>query len=211
MCLLRVQSQHVPRRFAKIAYRPKSEVEMRKSFIGTVLLTVLTVISGCSRTQGNASASGNLQPIAQPLLGGIVGTVQVALGSGDVKTLAFKNVKLVQEDYAVLTDSEKADITYDMDEGSKAREFGLITSDELNRKAQAKANALESFGRRLPERETTQSITTATTDAAGNFKMDGIKPGAYWVFLDTDVSGNRVGWAVKADVIPGAGDESRSE
>jgi hypothetical protein len=176
---------------------------MRITFIGTILLTGLTIIGGCSRTKGTASVSGNPQPIAQPSLGGIVGTVQVALGSGDVKALAFKNVKLVQEDYAILSDSEKTDIAYDADEGSKAVNAYLITNDEYQRKVQSRIDALGSFGRRLPGKENIQAIAEATTDAGGNFKMEGIKPGTYWIFLDTDVSGNHVGWAVKSDVTTG--------
>jgi hypothetical protein len=181
----------------------KSEVKMRNSFIGIILLTGLIVVSGCSRTKGTANVSGNLQPIAQPSLGGIVGTVQVALGGGDVKTLAFKNIKLVQEGYAILTDSEKTDIMYDIDEGRKAVNVDLITEDEQERKVQSKIAALASFGRQLPGKESMQAIAETTTDAGGNFKMEGIKPGTYWVFLDTDVSGNHVGWAVKSDVTTG--------
>jgi hypothetical protein len=182
----------------------KSEVELRNSSNGIVLLILLIVVSGCSRTKGNAIVSGNPQPVAQPLLGGVVGTVQVALGSGDVKTLAFKNVKLAQESYSILTASEKTDIARDEGDLSKALRLGLITLNEYNRKMQAKADALESFGRHLPGKEAIQSVAEATTDAGGSFKMEGIKLGTYWVFLDTDVSGNHVGWAVKVDVTTGS-------
>jgi hypothetical protein len=54
----------------------------------------------------------------------------MSLGSGDVKSLAFKQVKLVQENYAILTAAEKQDIDYDVDQGSEALRLGVTSLNE---------------------------------------------------------------------------------
>ena len=160
-----------------------------------VLVVLVVIAGGCSRAKNNPASSTEQSPF-----GTIIGKVQIALGSGDVKPVAFKSVRLTEESFAVLSDSEKQDIVYDADEGSEAVRLGVTSMDEHGRKVQAKVNALQSFDARLPQKQAIPTVSIATTDAGGNFKFEGIKPGTYWVFLDTTVSGNQVGWAVKVDV-----------
>ncbi len=169
----------------------------RKEF----LLIFLLAVGACSTKRGGTLTSADLQPTTQT--GAVVGAARVSLGSGDVKALAFKPTKLVQQGYAVLSDVERQDIVYDVDQGIEARRLAVISGDELDRKTRAKVAAMESFQRRLPEKEAIPAVATATTDASGSFKFDRIQAGTYWVFLDTQVAGNFVGWAVRVEVRPG--------
>lgn len=169
-----------------------------------VVALMLPSVTGCSRTKANDPSSGDRQAIVEPSVGAISGTAQVALGSGDVKTLAFKTVKLATQGYAVLTDAERNDIVYDYDQGERGRELGVISADELQRKTQAKVSAMESFQKRLPEKAAINGLATTTTDAGGNFKFERVQPGTYWINLDTDLAGNQIGWSVRVEVSTGA-------
>jgi hypothetical protein len=167
-------------------------------------MLMLATVTSCSKTKDEGSSSRNRQSVVEPTFGAVTGTVQVALGSGDVKALAFKTIKLVTEGYAVLSDAERNDIGYDYDMGERGRALGVISSDELDRKTRAKVSAMESFQKRLPEKVAIHAIATSTTDAGGNFKFDQVQPGIYWINVDTDLAGNYIGWSVRAEVLAGA-------
>jgi hypothetical protein len=168
-----------------------------------LVLLVLVVLSGCSTTKGHSNLSSNSAWGLSP--GTIVGTAQLASRSGDVQSLTLRPVKLVQQAYSVLTDSQKQDIAHGDDyQDNEALRLGVMSLAEFNEKAEANADAWQSFQKRLPEKQAIQAISSGITDARGNFRLENIKPGTYWIFLDTEVSGNHVGWAVKVDVAPAA-------
>jgi hypothetical protein len=107
----------------------KYKMNNRSPGVQLLQLSILVVLlAGCSKNE--AKPSSNSAPTAQAPLGVIAGTVQISLGSGDVKSLAFKQVKLVQENYAILTEAEKQDIDYDVDQGSEALRLGVTSLNE---------------------------------------------------------------------------------
>jgi hypothetical protein len=176
----------------------------RPHFNFCVLMLMLATVTGCSNKKEEGQSSRDRQAVVEPSFGAVTGTVQVAQGSGDVKALAFKTVKLSTEGYAVLSDAERNDIGYDVDLGLRGQAVDLISSDELQRKTQAKVSAMESFQKRLPEKVAIRGIAITTTDAGGNFTFDRVQPGTYWVNLDSDLAGNYLGWSVRVEVLAGA-------
>jgi|SRR6185437_16670426 len=174
-----------------------------KSFSVGALLFFTLVIVACSAKKGQGRNSDDAQATAQIKTATITGTVQVALGNGDVKNLVFTNVKLTQQGYSVLSDSEKRSIAFDTDEGIEAEKLGQLSMDDLSSKTEARTDAMRSFEAKLPEKEAVQGVIT-TTDASGNFKFGGLQPGTYWLLLDTQLAGNYVGWSFKIAIQPGA-------
>src|SRR5215472_1273196 len=114
------------------------QIASRKPF----LLLLVVVVAGCSKVKNDVhSANNSSSSSVQSSFGTIIGTAQIALGSGDVKPLAFRPVRLVQENHNVLTDAEKQDIKYDANQGSEAQRLGVISMDEYGKKVQAKVDA----------------------------------------------------------------------
>jgi hypothetical protein len=168
-----------------------------------LVVSLVVVLGGCSATKGHANLPSN--SAWGPSTGTIVGKAQLASGSGAVQSLTLQPVKLVQQAYSVLTDSQKQDIGHGDDyQDNDALRLGVMSLAEFNEKAEANADAWQSFQKRLPEKQAIQAISSGITDARGNFRLENIKPGTYWIFLDTEFSGNHVGWAVKVDVAPAA-------
>ncbi len=167
------------------------------------LLFLVVLMSGCSPKNGAGSKSPTDADKKTDPAAVIVGAAQLGLKSGDVKNITFASVMLTEQDFKVLTDTEQADVSFDVDTGMDARRLGIMTSDELDRKTKAKFAAMESFQSKLPEKLKVPAIATTTTDAGGNFRFDRVPPGTYWIFLDTKVAINYVGWSLRVDVKPG--------
>lgn len=172
-------------------------------WIGLSFVLAFLVLHGCSKQTESEGGSNEAQTKLQSSLGTIVGKAQVALKSGEVRSVAFATLKLVQQPFQVLSESEKEAISYDADHGLEAARLGIASRDEVHRKIEAKTSAMESLQRRLPEKQAISAVATATTDANGSFKIERINPGTYWLFLDVQISGNLVGWAQKVELKAG--------
>ncbi len=161
------------------------------------MLAVVLMILGlaeCSKKPVESAQKTELE------FGVVLGTVQLGLKSGDVKSIAFTPARLGQQEFEVLTDSQKADLAADTDLYSDAIRLGLMSVDEAEVKTKAKLLASEIFHERLPQKKAIPAAATATTDGNGAFKFDSVSPGTYWMFLDTEVGINTIGWAVKVEV-----------
>jgi hypothetical protein len=170
----------------------------KRDAVPGLLFMISWLLLACSSQNKEAG------PIAQQrVAGGINGLVQVSLKSGDVKNLAFIPVRLVQEEFQILSAAESNDIVYDTDLGDEGFKDGLVSSQELDAKTDAKISAFRSFQGRLPQKTAIPAIATVTTDGTGFYKFDGVKPGTYWVNVDATVANNYVGWSARVEVSPG--------
>lgn len=171
--------------------------------VASTAVCLLLLANGCS-SRRNAETKTSSDSEKRPDASGVIaGTAQLALKSGDVKNIAFASVVLTKQNYKVLTGAEQADIAFDVDSGRDAVQLGMMSSDELQTKAKAKFAAMESFQSKLPEKLKVPPIATETTNANGEFRFSNVCPGTYWIFLDTKVAINYVGWSLRVEVKPG--------